>query len=212
LDDRVDYPVELTKDDYNNIKLTVIPTADPDVATDAEKLIKARAQMEFIPLGTVNPKVVTQRVLEAMRVEGIQELMDYQPPPSPETQKMEMEMKLKQADGARKDKESQAKQMLVGLQAQIKQFEATLHAQGVQQEQMADMMERKMNIQMNSAEMVQARKQKHMEFMEAQRRAEQEHIQNVRHTEVENRQKLKQQEKLAAIKAKAAMKAKPKKT
>ena len=212
LDDKIDYPVELTRDDYRQVKLTVMPTADPDVATDAEKLIKAKAQMEFIPLGTVDPKVVTRRVLEAMRIEGIDELMNYQPPPNPDMQKMEMEMKLKQADGARKDKESQGKQMLVALQAQIKQFEAQLHAQGVQQEQMADMMERKMNIQFNSVEAMQEREQKHMEFMEEQRRTEQDHIQNIRHKEREAQVKEKSQTRLLEIKEKAARKAKPKKT
>src|SRR3990167_8673937 len=212
LDDKIDYPVDLTLDDYRQIQLTVMPTADPDVATDAEKLIKAKAQMEFIPLGTVDPKVVTRRVLEAMRIEGIDELMNYQPPPNPDMQKMEMEMKLKQADGARKDKESQGKQMLVALQAQIKQFEAQLHAQGVQQEQMADMMERKMNIQFNSVEAMQEREQKHMEFMEEQRRTEQDHIQNIRHKEREAQVKEKSQTRLLEIKEKAARKAKPKKT
>ena len=199
LDDQIDYPVELTKQDYQTVNLTVIPTADPDVATDAEKLIKARAQLEFVQLGTVNPQVVTRRVLEAMRIENIEELMQMPPPqPDPEQQKMQMEMQIKQQDAA-------TKKELAQVTASIKQFEAQLKAQSAQMDTQMKAMQKDMEIKAGAAEAEMKRKQEAISFVEQQRRDEQLH-----------RQKLQQNEEKAAqarriAEAKAKQKPQPKK-
>ena len=191
LDDRIDYPVELTKQDYQQIHLTVIPTADPDVATDAEKLIKARAQMEFIQLGTVNPQVVTRRVLEAMRIEGIDELMQVPPPPpDPDQQKMQMEMKIKQQDAA-------SKKELAQVTASIKQFEAQLKAQASQMDTQMKAMEKNMEMRAAAAEAEMTRRQEAASFQQQQRRDEELHRQKLR----QNEEKAAQARRIAAVKA-----------
>ena len=200
LDDKVDYPVELTRQDYQQIKLTVIPTADPDVATDSEKLIKARAQLEFIQLGTVNPKVVTKRVLEAMRVEDIEEVMNYQAPPSPEQQQMQAEMKMQQQEAQMKQGESEAKKALIAMQAQVKQMEGQMKAQAaqvdIQMKAMASQMEGHMKAVLASQEQAQA----HAEFMQAQRQSAQEHAQKMAQKDREGEQKLEAAKKMAEVK------------
>ena len=206
LDDKVDYPVELTRQDYQQIKLTVIPTADPDVATDSEKLIKARAQLEFIQLGTVNPKVVTKRVLEAMRVEDIEEVMNFTPPPSPEQQQMQAEMKMQQQEAQMKQGESEAKKALIAMQAQVKQMEGQMKAQAaqvdIQMKAMASQMEGHLKAVLAQQEQVQA----HVEFMQAQRQSAQEHAQKMDQNERLGEQKIEAAKKMAAVKIEMAKK------
>ena len=215
LDDRVDYPVELTREDYQRIELTVLPTADPDVATDAEKLIKARAQLEFIPLGTVDPKVVTRRVLEAMRIEGIEELMNYSPPPPPEAQLMQMEMQGKQQD-------MQGKAALNQMKAKVMAMQAELKAQGAKQDQMIKAMEKQLDIRVKAQEAQQDQivkqaegqqkiRQEGIAAAQKRRQSEQEHQQKVRQAAVEGYQKIQQQRELGKVKIEMAKKM-PKKT
>ena len=215
LDDRVDYPVELTREDYRKIELTVLPTADPDVATDAEKLIKARAQLEFIQLGTVDPKVVTRRVLEAMRVENIDELMDYEPPPDPEQEMQQVEIQATQQD-------MQGKGALMQMKTQMEQMKGQLKAQGAKQDQMVKAMDAQMKqrheaiqaeSKMQQAAMASQQKIRQEGIAAAQKRrqTEEEHRQKVRQAAVEGYQKIRQQEALGKVKV-AVAKAMPKKT
>ena len=199
LDDRVDYPVELTREDYRKIELTVLPTADPDVATDAEKLIKARAQLEFIPLGTVDPKVVTRRVLEAMRVEDIDELMNYEPPPDPEAQMQQVEMQGKQQD-------IQGKVALTQLKAQMMQMQTQLKAQGAKQDQMLKSMEGQLKVRQQAVEGQQKIRQEGISAAQKRRQSEEEHIQRVRQAAVEGAQKIQQQKELSKVKVDTAKK------
>jgi len=207
LDSNIDHPTDLSIEDYQQIHLTVMPTADPDVATDSEKLIKARAQLEFIPLGTVDPKVVTRRVLEAMRVEGIEELMNYTPPPPPEAAQAQQEMQMQQQEAQIKQQDSEAKQFLMQMQASIKQFEAQIKAQAAQTEAQLSAMEKQMQIQAESMMAAIKQKQSVTEFQIAQRRGEEQHQQKLRH----NEEAAKQKQKLAEVTARAKAKA-PKKT
>src|SRR3990167_3008431 len=206
LDDKIDYPVDLTLDDYRQIQLTVIPTADPDVATDAEKLIKARAQLEFVPLGTVDPKVVTRRVLEAMRIEGIDELMNFEPPPSPEEQEMQADMQMKQMDAQRKQGESNDKKQLMLVKAQIEKFQAELKAQQARQDIMMTAMEKQLDMKIEAAKATQDRQQGEFEFARDQIRAEREHQQKMRHTEEQAKVKVEAAKALGKVKIEMAKK------
>ena len=210
LDDRVDYPVELTREDYRRIELSVLPTADPDVATDAEKLIKARAQLEFIPLGTVDPKVVTRRVLEAMRIEGIDELMNYQPPPNPEVEMQKQEMAIKQQD-------SQGKQALTQMKGQLEQMKGQLKAQAAQQDAMIKAMDAQMKqrheammaegkLRQTSMAAMQKVRQDGIAAAQKRRQSEEEHRQKVRQAAIEGQQKIEQQRELGKVKVEMAKK------
>lgn len=215
LDDKVDYPVELTREEYRQIELTVMPTADPDVATDAEKLIKAKAQMEFIPLGTVNPKVVTQRVLEAMRIEGIEELMNFEPPPNPEVEAAKMEMQIKQQD-------SQAKQGLIKMKAQVTQMQGQMKAQSEQQsaqlkaqsakhdaqlkeqsarqEAQVKAMQAQFELRAQQIEKAQELRQEATQFHQERVQSAQEHQQTLRQDAAEGAQKLELQREVGRLK------------
>ena len=218
LDDKIDYPVDLSVEDYRQLKLTVIPTADPDVATDSEKLIKARAQLEFIQLGTVNPQVVTKRVLEAMRVENIEEVMTMPPPqPSPEQQQMQHEMKMEEVEAQRKQQESQAKAQLMQLQGQLKVMEAKVDTQAAQQQALieAQSEQARMHFEALAARAEQQRlAEEHQREMDREREAhhqqmmhdEQMHREELRQTRVEGEVKVEVAKKIGAAKIEMAKK------
>ena len=82
----LDLPVDakqaevIRRTDYNIESFNVVPAADSSIATQQQKLVKAQALLELLPMGTINPQVVTQRVLEAQEQPNIEMLMKVQPP------------------------------------------------------------------------------------------------------------------------------------
>ena len=80
---------KIGRNDYVENVADVVPTSDPNVATEQERLQKAAALFDMVGLGTVNPTVATQRMLEAQEQYGIPELMQM-PPPTPNIE-LEME-------------------------------------------------------------------------------------------------------------------------
>ena len=87
---------KIARDDYNEDTYDVVPAADPNVITEAQRLAKAQALMEMIPLGTVNPQEVTMRVLRAMEQPAIEQLVQM-PPPQPDP-KVELEAQKQQQE------------------------------------------------------------------------------------------------------------------
>lgn len=61
-------------DDYDLASMDVIPSADPNIITEAQKLAKAQGLLELLPLG-INPEIVKRRVLEAQEQYNIDELL-----------------------------------------------------------------------------------------------------------------------------------------
>lgn len=145
LDDQgVQQSLQTGKKDYEDESLDVIPSADPNVVSDAQKLIKAQGLMELIPLGTVNPQEATKRILEAQGQVDIATLMQVQPQPNPEAQKMQMEMQIKQQEAQMK---MQMEQMKAQLDAQAKQMELQFKQKEL------EMKEREMMINMQVSQM-----------------------------------------------------------
>ena len=75
--------------DYSADVTNVQPQADPNVASESQRLMKAQALTEMISLGTVNPTVVTARILEAQDQPNIPELMEM--PPQQSDPRIELE-------------------------------------------------------------------------------------------------------------------------
>ena len=80
---------KIGRNDYVENYADVVPTSDPNVATESERLQKAAALFDMVGLGTVNPTVATQRMLEAQEQYGIEELMTM--PPAQPNVGLEME-------------------------------------------------------------------------------------------------------------------------
>ncbi len=92
-----DFPKEMAQTikraDYNLENINIIPAADSQYTSQQQKMMKAQALLQKIPLG-VNPKVALKRALEAEEQPGIDEIMDYEAPPNPEVIKQQDDSRL----------------------------------------------------------------------------------------------------------------------
>lgn len=135
----------ITKAEYNMEDYDVCPGADPTAFSSTQKLVKAQALMEMLPLGTVDPIKTTMRILEAQEQPNWEELVNTQPAPDPEVQKMQMEMQMKQ-------EEHQMKMKLEQMKLVFKQKELEMELKFKQQELQLKAQEAKLNIQVSQAE------------------------------------------------------------
>lgn len=102
--------------DYDPREIDVAPSADPNVATEQQRIAKAQALMELLQMGTVNPQEVTKRYLEATDQPNIQAIMEMPPPqPNPQVEmekaKMEFEQQKFQDESARAWEELEIKKI-----------------------------------------------------------------------------------------------------
>lgn len=124
--------------DFNLGDFNVLPAADPDLVSEAQKLVRAEALLQKMQMGLqINPQVVTQRVLEAEGHEDIEELMNIPDPgPPPEIQLKMKELELEKEANDRKyeldrvrvgaeAKKDQAQAIALGAKADTADFEAT---------------------------------------------------------------------------------------
>jgi chaperonin GroES len=89
--DEVDDKQEaITKADYDNSAIDIMPYSDPNVSSEQMRLAKVQALFDVLPLGNVNPQVVTARYLEATEQPGISELMQM-PEPGPSLEMMQLQ-------------------------------------------------------------------------------------------------------------------------
>ena len=65
--------------------IDVLPTSDPNVATQEQKMAKVEALGQLIQMGTVNQQEFTKRFLEAAEIPNIEALMQM-PEPQPDPQ------------------------------------------------------------------------------------------------------------------------------
>lgn len=141
------------KSDYSN-KISVKPGADPNVASESQKLAKAQGLLELLQLGTINPQVVTKRVLEAQDQYGIEELMTMPPPqgPSPEQQQAQAEVQKMQMEAQQKEQEHQARMKEMQIQALIKEHEAQLKQQAIMMQNKLDAQGKAMELRLKEVE------------------------------------------------------------
>ena len=134
LDDPKAAQQEVYKTDYRGDWTDVIPYADPNVSSEAQRLMKAQALIELLDRGfKLNPEVVQRRVLEAMSIPGIDELMNVpEAPPSVDQRKQDLaeaefkhkveldheELKLREREVQASENQQQASALLTTIQAQ----------------------------------------------------------------------------------------------
>lgn len=155
----LDKPIDPT--DFDTESYDVCPSADPSAASQQERLMKAQALLELMPLGTLDPVEVTIRILQAQDQPNWEKLIpgmaqtgqpqiQQKPDPQAELLKMkaQVEMQKAQMDIAKKQrememaqKEAQAKLAMKAQEHQIdlqnKILQAKLDAQIAQQKQVA---------------------------------------------------------------------------
>lgn len=83
---------EIHRADFDEKSINIIPTADPTISSQAQKIAKTQALVEISQIRPLNPDVIARRMLEATEQYGIEELMNVPNPGPP------MEIKLAQME------------------------------------------------------------------------------------------------------------------
>jgi len=152
--------MEVNPDDFDSSACDVAPGADPNAASQQEKLMKAQGLMEMLQVAgpIFNPIKVLSRVLEAQEQPNWQELFSDEviqsgqvPPPPPDPKMMAIQAKM-QADQQKAAVDIQMKQAQMELEARSKEqqmaMEAQAHAQKMQQQGQQAMIKSASDIQM----------------------------------------------------------------
>ena len=73
---------QASREDFTPSGIDIIPTSDPNMVSDSQKILKARSLLEKVQMGLpLNVQVVTKKVLESENHDNIMELMNIPPPP-----------------------------------------------------------------------------------------------------------------------------------
>ncbi len=197
--------IDIGPDDFTQEQYRICPGADPTAVSQTEKLLKAQGLMELLQLGILDPVKVGLRVLEAQEQPNYQELLlpqvaqTGQAPQAPDPKLEESKAKIQaiQAASAIKQQEAQFKSQLAERDAQTQ----------LAMKQQAAAIEIQNKSQLAQAQLAIAT---HTEGMRVAQ-DKQKFIQGLTHSEVNHRQKVTHQEKMANIKRQQAAKAKPSK-
>lgn len=188
--------IEVGPEDFDNSVCDVVPGADPNAASQQEKLMKAQGLMEMLQVAgpIFNPVKVLSRVLEAQEQPNWQELFSDEviqsgqvPPPPPDPKLMAIQAKI-QADQQKAAVDIQAKQMKMELEGRTAEqkmaMEAQAHALKMQQQQESAQLKAASDIQMANI------------FSAAERTKAQ---QTVVHNEQQHQQKMSQQKEATKL-------------
>lgn len=174
-----------TPDDFEAKSWDVVPAADPQATTQQEDLTKAQGLMELLPMGTVNPQVVTMRILKAQRQINPEELLNTQPPPP--------------------DPKVQIEQMKAQMQAQLAQQKMELEKQKAEIKMAADAQKAQLEAEMSQMKLAYMEREAQMklhisqvEHASGMVQQAQSHQQKLQHTEQQNAKKLKEKPKNAS--------------
>jgi hypothetical protein len=119
---------QIQQSDYEGTEHLIVPGADPSGDSQAAKMQKLQQVGQLLQLGTINPQVYTQRMLEALELPNYQEMIAQPQPPQPDPRMQTEQMK------------QQTMQQKANLDAQGKQQDMANKAQDAQlkrQEQLA---------------------------------------------------------------------------
>lgn len=108
---------QIQQSDYQGTEHLIIPGADPTGDSMAMRMQKLQQVGQLIQLGTINPQVYTQRILEAQEIPNYQELIAQPQPPQPDP-KMQTEQMKQQTMQQKAQLDSQAKQQDMQNKAQ----------------------------------------------------------------------------------------------
>ena len=136
----------ITVDDYRDVNIDVIPGADPQVATEEQRMAKSQALMQLLPTGLINPQEAIKRILTAQNQPGIEKLTEVQPPqPDPEITLKQQEQQWKQQkESAELELKAQAQQYdnaLKEANAMLSLYKAQTEQQSAQIAQFQTMFE-----------------------------------------------------------------------
>ncbi len=182
--------------DFDTEEFDIYPAADPSASSQQERLAKAQALLQLIPMGTIDPGQVTVRILDAMEIPNYEQLIpgmaqsgQPQIPQKPDPKMMEMQMKMEaeqkkaEIQGSLAERklqlEAASKEAELKMKAEEHRINLQAQAQKVQLQAKAD--EHKQKIFM--AQTAQQMQAKQAQAQQGMVQSEQKHQQQQRHAE-----------------------------
>jgi chaperonin GroES len=224
---------EVSKFDYQEAKVKIIPAADPNMVSETQKLMKVQGLQELVQFGNVNVQEMTRQSMVLQGQDNIEALMTMPPPQPPlEIQLLQMELQDKDKDrqleamkimSENQKRESEimlniakAKQLgdeegVMLLEQQLKREEAQMDMQMKMMDILFKREEFKLDMQMKQEEHAIDREVKMVEAATDMKVASAIGDQKIRHGEEIGKQKIEQTKEMGKVKAAQAKKpAKPK--
>jgi chaperonin GroES len=179
---------QIKQQDYAEGDIDVIPTSDPNIATQEQKISKIQAVGELLQMGTVNPQEYTKRMLEATEQPNIEALMEM--PEAQPNEEFEFEKEKFREENERAWEELDIKRTIAEASATKNYADAEAAEPGQQLEQYMGVM--KMNQEDDLASMkLDQSMQTHQEKMQEMQEQQQQKMQQ---QQQQGDQKLRQQE------------------
>lgn len=185
-------------DDFDSSSYDVCPAADPDAASSQEKMQKAMALLQLLPIGILDPIEVVTRVLKAQEQPNPEKLFNQQiqqtgqlPPPQPDPKVQEIQMK------------GQFEQQKMQLQSQIQQHKMELESRSQEQQLAMKAQEHALELQAMQAKSqaaIAADAHKTQSYMYAQQQQHNQKLQQQQESHVMQVQQAKEQQKLSQSK------------
>lgn len=141
LNDQIDYKQVLnsliiSKDDYTDRDMDVIPVSDPSMSSDAQRMARAQAMMQIMPqVGPAGQQAILRNWLESLQTPESQIALILPPPdphapPSPEQVKAMMEQQQMQQGMA----ESQIKADIEGHKLELQKLQTQINQMSIEQQ------------------------------------------------------------------------------
>lgn len=81
---------QVVRGDYNPEAMNIVPASDSAAPTQQMRIAKAQALLELLPTGYIDQQQAILRLLQAMEIPGIEDILISPPPPQPDP-KIELE-------------------------------------------------------------------------------------------------------------------------
>jgi chaperonin GroES len=151
--------LELQSSDYDMPDWMIVPGADPVGDSQTVRMQKHQFVLQNLaPMGTVNPLVLTERILKDMEIPDYQEvLMQPQPQEDPKLKQIEAQMKLQeqkaQLEAAMKQKEMEHKQQMHELEMQMKEQELVFKQKELEMTMQMEQVKQEFDMQRESTQL-----------------------------------------------------------
>lgn len=128
----LDDPLAIVKKDFDTAKVDIMPVADPNLSSDAERVQEAAIIQQLMTLPGVDPLKATKLIIDRVNIPGIEEILadeKAEQPPNPEMIKLQADMEGHAQELRQKDEELELKRQEFALKieltkAQIEQMKA----------------------------------------------------------------------------------------
>ena len=97
LDKKKSEVIKTAAEDYDLESLNIMPSADPSVSSQSQRIAKVQALEPLVGQGLVNPKVYAKRFVDAVEIEDADELLEMPEPQPNEEFELEKAMAIQEA-------------------------------------------------------------------------------------------------------------------